>query len=221
MRVCHPVILASAGTASFCLIIAAESHDKAWGTKKCIYIKHQQKNTQTTRSDHCPGFSCCMLTTQGCGGNPGFYRSFSWVNKTPKHKPRVKTTRIKKPYSQKERAIHCACVSAPAAFTQQKPQHPCKHGTGPCVQGASRGTAASRTARGAAPVGFAQLFLLPLPSGHKCRVCSHATGVCLGSVEPAQGRPSLELMASLFPAKYVFYTDIFVQRLNLACVMFS
>lgn len=29
VRVCHPVILASAGTASFCLIIAAESHDKA------------------------------------------------------------------------------------------------------------------------------------------------------------------------------------------------
>lgn len=59
--------------------------------KKCIYIKHQQKNTQTTRSDHCPGFSCCTLTTQGCGGNPGFYRSFSCVNKTPKHKPRLKT----------------------------------------------------------------------------------------------------------------------------------
>lgn len=37
-----------------------------------------------------------MLTTQACGANPGFYRSFPCVNKTPNNKHRLKTYQNKK-----------------------------------------------------------------------------------------------------------------------------
>lgn len=120
MRVCHPAILASAGTASFCLIIAAESHDKAWGTKKYISTKHQQKNTQTMESDHCPGFSCCTLTTWACRGNPVLYGSFSSVNKTPQHKPKLKKPpKPKSPAPRRsERFIMFVCQLLPPSCSK-------------------------------------------------------------------------------------------------------
>lgn len=74
---------------------------------------------------------------------------------------------------------------------------------------------------GAVPMEFAQICPFLLPSSHEHRVCSCATDVFPSTEEPTQGRPSLELKGSLFSTKYTFYIDIFVQRLNLACVEFS
>lgn len=161
MRVCHPVILASAGTASFCLIIAAESHDKAWGTKKYIYIKHQQKNTQTTGSDHCPGFSCCILTTQTCGCNPVFYRYFSSVNKTPKHKPRLKNHQNQKALLPEVASdSSCLCVSSCCLHAAKATASLASVGLAPDCKGL-RG--ALRHRMGGSPSGVCPVFPSPPP----------------------------------------------------------
>lgn len=70
-------------------------------------------------------------------------------------------------------------------------------------------------------MGFAQISPLLLPSSHEQRVFSCAIDVFPATEETAQGRASLELKGSPFPTKYIFYIDIFVQRLNLACMEFN
>lgn len=110
MRVCHPVILASAGTASFCLIIAAESHDKAWGTEIYIYICHKNRRTPKPH-DQTNILASAILRSQHKSVDRilSVYRPFPSANKT-----------LSQEFSKalpEEQGTHSIHTLAPIAFT--------------------------------------------------------------------------------------------------------